>query len=255
MQSLIEGVRGRWKTVWAVVGVALLALFLTASPAAAHVKVDGTAASQGGYGVLTFRVPTESSTASTTRLRVTFPKDTPIASVSVQPHAGWTAKVHTKKLKTPVKTEDGKIDSYVSRVDWKAKSSDDAIKPGQFDMFRVSAGPLPKKSSINLPALQYYSNGKNVNWNEQSATRGAEPEHPAPQLNLAPSADSSATPSAQPGSQSAAKHTASGDAGGGARWMSVAGLVAGVLGLIAGIIAIGRTRRTANSDTDHTGNS
>lgn len=252
MQSLIEGVRGRWKTVWAVVGVALLALFVAASPAAAHVKVDGTAASQGGYGVLTFRVPTESSTASTTRLRVTFPKDTPIASVSVQPHAGWTAKVHTKKLKTPVKTEDGKIDSYVARVDWKAKSSHEAIKPGEFDMFRVSAGPLPKKSSITVPALQYYSNGKKVNWNQQSAARGAEPEHPAPKLKLAPAGDSSPPSSGQPGSHSGGDRADTGNSASGAGWMNVAGLVAGLLGLIAGIIAIGRTRRSPSPETDQT---
>ena len=45
-----------------------------AAPAAAHVKVTGDA-TQGGWGVLNFRVPTESDTASTTALLVVLPDE------------------------------------------------------------------------------------------------------------------------------------------------------------------------------------
>ena len=77
-----------------------------ASPALAHVEVSGTDAGQGGYGVATFRVPSESDTASTTELRVTLPDDTSILSASVQPKPGWAATV-TKNLTTPQKDDDG----------------------------------------------------------------------------------------------------------------------------------------------------
>ena len=49
-----------------------------AMPASAHVVVSGTDATPGGWGVLTFRVPTESDTASTTAVIVTLPDEQPI---------------------------------------------------------------------------------------------------------------------------------------------------------------------------------
>ena len=72
----------------AVTATAACAVAL-AAPAAAHVKVTGDA-TQGGWGVLNFRVPTESDTASTTALLVVLPDDQPIISVSTQQKAGWT---------------------------------------------------------------------------------------------------------------------------------------------------------------------
>jgi len=176
------------KRLWGapIVGaVATIAAVGLAGPAWAHVVVSGTDASQGGYGVLTFRVPTESDTASTTDLMVTFPDDHPIISVSTQPKAGWTATVTKKKLATPQKDDDGnEITDYVSTVEWKADTPQAAIPPNQFDMFNVDAGPLPKESMIFLPAVQTYSDGKAVRWDEQAAAGQAEPEHPAPMLML-----------------------------------------------------------------------
>ncbi len=118
----------------------------SAGAASAHVTVNAVGATQGGYTVLTFRVPTESATASTTKLKVQLPTDHPIASVSVQPHAGWSYKVTTSKLATPITTDDGQLTEAVSEIDW-AADSDAAIKPGEFDQFNVSAGPLPKVAS------------------------------------------------------------------------------------------------------------
>ena len=61
---------------------------LFATSASAHVKVSGTDAVQGGSGVITFRVPSESATAATTGLLIAFPAATPFTSVDVQPKAG-----------------------------------------------------------------------------------------------------------------------------------------------------------------------
>ncbi|MDQ6938249.1 MAG: YcnI family protein [Actinomycetota bacterium] len=76
--------------------------------ASAHVTVVAPGATQGGYAVLTFRVPTESDTASTTGLKVQLPPDQPLASASVQPKPGWAMKVTKRKLDTPIKTDDGR---------------------------------------------------------------------------------------------------------------------------------------------------
>jgi uncharacterized protein len=206
-------------------GIGVLAFAGTAS---AHVTVVGdSGVAQGGFGVLTFRVPTESATASTTELKVGFPSSTPISYVSTQPIAGWKATISTKKLAKPIKTDDGTMDTYVSEVDWKATSPASAIKPGEFQMFNVSAGPLPAVTSVSFPATQIYSDGSVVRWNEISQG-GAEPDHPAPTLMLTSTKTSAATQASK------SSDTPS--------WPGYAGLVAGVLGLLAGAAALTRSR-------------
>jgi len=183
--------RLRLPVVVAGTAVGLLAL---AAPASAHVTVNSPGATQGGYAVITFRVPTESDTASTTGLKVQLPTETPFASVSVQPHPGWSFTTKTTKLASPIKTDDGdEISQAVSEIDWTADSAATAIKPGEFDQFNVSAGPLPKANTITFKAIQVYSDGSVVNWTDVPAPGSTvEPDHPAPTLQLA-AADSAAS--------------------------------------------------------------
>jgi uncharacterized protein len=177
---------------------------LAAGPAAAHVSVSSPAAVQGGYASVTFKVPTESATASTTGLKVQLPQDQPLASVSVLPVPGWTYTVTRSKLATPIRSKDGDITEAVSVIEWRAASDQSAIKPGEFNQFTISAGPLPKAPSMTFKAIQTYSDGEVVSWIEQAAEgSSAEPEHPAPTLTLAP-AGSSSTPVGSTGSASAA---------------------------------------------------
>jgi uncharacterized protein len=177
---------------------------LAAGPVAAHVSVSSPAAVQGGYASVTFKVPTESATASTTGLKVQLPQDQPLASVSVLPVPGWTYTVTRSKLATPIRSEDGDITEAVSVIEWRAASDQSAIKPGEFNQFTISAGPLPKAPSMTFKAIQSYSDGEVVSWIEQAAEgSSAEPEHPAPTLTLAPAGGSS-TPVGSTGSASAA---------------------------------------------------
>ena len=163
---------------------AVVAVFAFAAPASAHVTVNPSTATQGGYTKVTFRVPDEKDTANTVKLEVTLPEDTPIASVSVKPLPGWTVVAQTTKLKTPIKSDDGDVTEAVTKITWTADPSA-AIKPGQFQEFEVSLGPLPKVNQIVFKALQYYSDGDIVRWIEEPAADGKEPEHPAPTLKLA----------------------------------------------------------------------
>lgn len=179
----------------AVTGLATAFVLAGAGVASAHVTVNSPGATQGGFGVLTFRVPTESNTASTSGLRVLLPADQPLAFVSVQPKAGWTYTVKRVELATPIESDDGAVTEAVSEIDW--TSTTGAIKPGEFDEFRLSVGPLPKADQMVFKAIQHYSDGNDVSWIEQSAAGGAEPEFPAPTLQLAASgAAGGATPSA-----------------------------------------------------------
>lgn len=219
----------------------IAAVVISASAASAHVRVTGTDTTQGGYGVLTFRVPTESATASTTGLTVTLPSDNPIVSASTQPIPGWKATVTTAKLTKPVKTDDGEITTYVSRVTWSATSTADGIKPGEFQQFNLSVGPLPKKAEVAFPALQTYSDGTSVNWN-QTATGSAEPEHPAPLLTLAAATSDSAasTPTASATTAASATNATSDGAG---LLTGIVGIVLGAIAVILALIALLRSRR------------
>jgi uncharacterized protein YcnI len=164
-----------------VVLAAGAALLLTATSALAHVTVNPPQATQGSYAKLAFRVPNERDGVNTTKVEVNFPVDHPIASVSVRPHPGWTYTVDRTKLTTPIKSDDGEISEAVTKITW----TGGAIKPGEFDEFEVSVGPLPDDvDSLTFKALQTYSDGQIVRWIDEAAPGAAEPDHPAPVLTL-----------------------------------------------------------------------
>ena len=168
-------------------GATAALVLATALPgvAQAHVSVQGEAKG-GGFSVVAFRVPNERDNASTTQLRVILPKDHPIGSVQTTPVPGWKATTVTRKLDKPIEMEGEKLNTVVSRVTWTATSG--GIKPGQFQDFDLSLGQLPESGTLVFNALQTYSDGEKVNWNEVSADPSVEPEHPAPALEITPAA-------------------------------------------------------------------
>ncbi|NMO51469.1 YcnI family protein [Actinoplanes sp. TBRC 11911] len=223
-----------------VAAVAAAAVFAVAGPASAHVTVNPNSATQGAYTKVSFRVPTESDTASTTKLEVNIPTDAPIASVSLKPVPGWTAATVTTKLATPVKTDDGEISEAVSKITWTAAKGSE-IKPGQFQEFDVSLGPLPKTNQIVFKALQTYSDGTIIRWIDEPTTDGSEPEKPAPVLKLtAAGADTAAGSGSAPTVTTVAATKDSDDGNGGMAW-GIAGLAAGVIALVLGLLAYRRS--------------
>jgi uncharacterized protein len=230
----------------AVLGAVAIAVAV-AAPADAHVKVSGTDAVQGGYGVVTFRVPSESATASTVGLKITFPSDTPFVSADLQPKAGWTGKVIMKPLATPVKDDDGdEIKQYVAEIDFTADSTATAIPPGEFDMFNISVGAFPKAASVGFPALQIYSDGTQVNWDETSAN-GTEPEHPTPVLALSSAAGTAAASATAP--TVTATGVAAASTSSSTPWTGVVGLIAGLLALVVSLVTFGFVRSRSVSAT------
>jgi len=167
-----------------VVGV----VALTALPAGAHVTVKPSSAPKGGFEVLSFNVPNEQDDANTVKVEVQFPTKFPIAFVSTQPMVGWTTAVEKSTLAKPVKTDDGEVTEAVTTITWTA--TDGGLKPGEFDLFTISAGPLPTKTNkLTFKAIQTYSNGDVVNWIQQTVKGAPEPEHPAPTLTLTAASD------------------------------------------------------------------
>jgi periplasmic copper chaperone A len=217
--------------------------------ASAHVTVNPRDATQGGYAKLAFRVPNEKDDASTVKLEVTLPADAPIASVSVKPVPGWTAVVEKAQLATPLKVHDTALTEAPAKITWTATGADTAVKPGQFQEFEISAGPLPAVDRIVFKALQTYSDGDIVRWIEEPGADGTEPAHPAPVLKLtdaAPASGSAPTagdPAAgdQPGATVTATRDTSDARAGWALALSIAALIAGLTGLVVSLA--GRSRR------------
>lgn len=238
--------QSRIQSVLLRVGIGLTAaaglIAFSASAASAHIHLNGDDVTQGGYGVLSLRVPTESDSASTTGLTVTLPKDTPITSVATEPIPGWKANVSTVELPKPLQTDDGQVSTYVSKVTWSATSPDAAIQPGQFREFRLSAGPLPKRTTLALPTLQTYSDGTTANWN-QIATGSAEPNHPAPTLTIPTASTTERT--AASSSTTPAPIAAADDSS--ALAVGIAGIAIGATALIVGLIALLRSRGRVTS--------
>ena len=214
-------------TVGATAGAALLA----SGVAAAHVTVDAPGAQQGGYAVLTFKVPTESDTAGTTKLTVTLPG---FKSARTEPIAGWKSEV--------VKNQDAEVTS----VTWTADPGV-SVPPGQFQRFALSVGPLPDEAELSFNATQTYSDGEVVNWDQPTPENGEEPEHPAPAIMLAEASEegghghSVATADNHEadnheGSESEKDTTA--------RWLGGIGLALGALGAALGLGAVIRSRRS-----------
>lgn len=166
--------------------VAWLSVLLLAGAASAHVTVDAPGATEGGYAVVTFRVPDETDNTDTTKVQVFFPPTQPLASVSVRPTPGWTFRVRTTRLAKPISSDDGQVTEAVSEVTWTADSPRTAVQPGEFEEFAISAGPLPKAPTMVFKALQTYSDGTVVRWIDLPSPGGPEPEHPAPTLSLSP---------------------------------------------------------------------
>lgn len=202
-------------------GVALaLAAPLAAS---AHVTIDPGQATPGSYTLITVKVPNESETATTNRVEVSLPTDTPFTSVRYVPVAGWTAQLVRTTLPEPVTVGESEITEAVTSVIWTAQPGAE-IAAGQLQLFPLSLGPVPDTGSISLPADQGYTDGTTVSWNET----GEDAEHPAPVLyvNDAPADDHHG------GAEVVVDDPATGSSDVLARVLGIGGLIVGVVGLV-----------------------
>ncbi len=210
------------------------ALVGIAGPAFAHVNVSSTDATQGGFGKAVFRVPTESETASTTKLVVTLPEATPFAFVTAQSKPGWKVTIEEAKLDKPTKVGDFELTKAVRTITW--TSTGDGIPPSQFDEFAISGGPFPEADKIAFTAEQTYSDGKVVAW-DQVQKGNTEPEHPAPTLTLAQPVDDigrEVTPSTRTRTRATSDNTG--------RWLGGAALAVAAVALV---VALRENRRRA----------
>jgi uncharacterized protein YcnI len=112
-------------------------------------------------------VPSEEQLATTVRLSVTVPKDVTIDQITST--AGFMA----------VKATDSAGDTVIT---WTATGT--GIAPAQATDLVATAGALPDRPTVSFDAVQTYSNGDMVYWNQQQ-TGQTEPPFPEPTLKLA----------------------------------------------------------------------
>src|SRR4051812_30335161 len=104
----------------AVAGTVTALTLALAVPASAHVTVNPNTAVQGGYAKVTFRVPNETDSANPTKVEISLPADTPFASVSLKPVAGWTMAPVRSKLAEPIEAHGAQITEAVTKITWTA---------------------------------------------------------------------------------------------------------------------------------------
>ncbi|MFD3538035.1 YcnI family protein [Streptomyces sp. NPDC058662] len=216
-------------------------VLVLSGPALAHVGVQPGEATKGGYATLDFKVPNERDNASTTQLEVNFPVDQPLSSVMPQDVPGWTVKVETSDLATPLTVHGKQITKAVTKVTW----SGGRIEPGRFQQFPLSLGKLPENADqMVFKAIQTYDNGEVVRWIEEPKEGAAEPQNPAPVLKLtAAAAGDHHGGGAKPGAEgkNADEHkddhneAAEGGSDTTARVLGVAGIVIGLGGVAFGV--------------------
>jgi len=234
----------------------IVAGVMLAPPAGAHVTVNPSEATKGGVTKLTFRVPNERPTAGTTQVEVAMPPEHPFRSVSVKPTAGWTYVADKTPLTTPITNAAGEqTTETVTKITW----SGGLIKPGEFAEFEVSVGPLPTDADeVVFKALQTYDGGEVVRWIDVPTPGGAEPEHPAPVLELvAAEEETTVTTTADGGTGTgtgtddalSASNVASKTDVDDANRTGVIGIVIGVLGLVVAGVAIAMARKGTATTT------
>jgi uncharacterized protein YcnI len=202
--------------------LAAVVMIGTGSAAYAHIPVSSTDATPGAESAkLVFRVPTESETATTTSISITMPTKTPFASVTPEVKPGWKIAIDTQKLPKPTKVGEFTLTKAVHSVTW--STDGDGIPADQFDEFALAVGPIPDADKISFVAVQKYSDGQVVTW-DQVQKGDTEPEHPAPTLEL----------TSTESTDSDSSHTAD--------WLSGGALVVAVG---AAVVALRQNRRRA----------
>lgn len=221
--------------------------------ASAHVTVNPNTATPGSYATVNFRVPTESETASTVKVEVALPTDTPLSSVLVEPVTGWTATVEKGALPAPVEVDGNTISDAALKIVWQADPGV-GIGQDQFQIFSAVLGPVPDTGHVLLPATQTYSDGEVVEWaatpDEVAADDTLEPA-PVLYINDAPPTaehshgTSTSASSGMDDHSSEASATTNDSSSGIALGLSIAALVVAAAGAVLGALAFARRPKRA----------
>jgi uncharacterized protein YcnI len=151
-----------------------------AGPAQAHVSPSERTAPAGSYLTFALRVPhgcTEDG--NTTKVEVQIPDG--ITSVTPEVVAGWTIARTLEPLDPPIDDgEGGQITERTSVITW----TGGPLAHDQLEQFGLSVKLPDEPGTILFPTIQTCDNGQSTAWIEATPAGGAEPEHPAPAIEV-----------------------------------------------------------------------
>jgi uncharacterized protein YcnI len=226
--------------------LAASAALLAPAVAQAHISIHPNAVPAGAFATLTFRVPNESDSASTTKLAIQMPPG--FTDVSAAPPPGWSFSVKTRKLATPITTDAGTVTTEVSELDF----SGGKVPPGQFGQFPISV-VIPGRAGdvLAFKTVQTYSNGQVDSWIGSPTSA-----QPAATIDVTPRGgvlqDVAGGEAGPPATLPAAdtRQRATGVSAtvvekttGASKGLGIAALIAGIVGIVLGAVALAATRR------------
>ncbi|HEY2831692.1 MAG TPA: YcnI family protein [Sporichthyaceae bacterium] len=215
---------------------------------------EATAASTASPAATTSASPSATPTPSATAMSSAMP------GMNMGGMSGMGGMHGNVFLRAPATDDDDT--AAVTAITWHIDSAVSAIPPGGYDLFTVQVPKLPTDTdTLTFKAVQTYSSGEVVRWIEVAAPGTAEPEHPAPTLQLTDAA-MTMPPTAMPTPAGGMTMTSTPMAGGMsmdmgpsrddtvnvALGLGIAGLF---LGLVAGTLggaALARSRGTKSGD-------
>ena len=166
-------------------GTVLATTVVPSGPASAHVSVSPGQAAQGGFANLTFRVPNEREDATTTKVELHFPTDTPIIGATVRQLTGWSSEVKRGPAAAGATHDGTPVTETITSIAWTADAAGNAVSGSNYQEFGVSVGPLPAVDRVVFKALQTYDDGRISRWIDEPADGAPEPEAPAVVVRLA----------------------------------------------------------------------
>lgn len=227
----------------ATLGVSALIVLGTAGVASAHVSATASSTAADSYTTATFSVPHGCDGSPTTKMVFQVPESIIEVTPTVNPN--WTLSKTTEPYTSPSASADDEsaedAGERVTSITYTAKTPLPADERDTFSLsFLLPDGKAGDR--VEFPALQTCEKGS-VEWNQEQEDGKAEPEHPAPSIEL-----TAAVPVAADGDPIEATPTAAAAAAGSTasdpdlvgRFLGLGGLV---LGAVALVVAVAGQRR------------
>ena len=137
-------------------GVLLMLVTLAASPAGAHITLDGRQATIGESYKAVFAVPHGCAGSATVRIRVQIPEG--VIAVKPMPKAGWKVEVVKGKYLTEYDYHGAKMSEGVKEVMW----SGGRLADDNYDEFVISTfltGGMKPNTTLYFPVVQECEQG------------------------------------------------------------------------------------------------
>src|ERR1700759_442538 len=166
-------------------GFAIVVAALAASPASAHVLLEGKQAAIGSSYEAVFVVPHGCKGSATTKLRVQIPEG--VIATEAKPASGWSVETVKGKYAAEYDYKGAKVAEGIKEVTWSGGKLADKVK-GEFVIETFLTDSLKPNTTLYFPVVQECESGVS-RWIEipaDGATHSHEGKWPAPGVRLTP---------------------------------------------------------------------